>query len=407
MKLTWLSNAPWTFTGYANQTALFTPRLQKAGHEMAVISFWGHEGTPINWNGVQVFGKSFHPYAQDIMHSHSMTWGADAMLSLMDAWVVDTNGLQGTKWIPWFPIDSEPLPKRIYDNVKKAYARLVFSKFGCEQMDNAGLDYHYIPHGADTNVFKPLDMMESREALKFPKDKFIVGMVAANKGNPPRKAFHQNIQAFAALQKKYKDCVLYLHTIDGMRGGDSAVELIPFIEAMGLSYGYAFTKSAENADVIFADQYGLSLGYTDAMMAQIYSALDVKMLVSMGEGFGIPILEAQACGTPVIVGDWTAMSELCFSGWKVAKSDAIPVWNALHTFQYLPKSEAIAEKLEAAYKMRGNLDYRKRARDGAMKYDADKIIEKYWLPTLKIIEQQIADDNNKVTNAQKIISGAK
>ena len=186
-----------------------------------------------------------------------------------------------------------------------------------------------------------------------------------------------------------------------------AVELIPFIEAMGLTYGYAFTKSAENADVIFADQYGLALGYTDAMMAQIYSALDVKMLVSMGEGFGIPILEAQACGTPVVVGDWTSMSELCFSGWKVAKSDAIPVWNALQTFQYLPKSEAIAEKLEAAYKMRGNQDYRTRARDGAIKYDADKVTEKYWLPTLKLIEQQIVDDNNKVTNAQKIIGGVK
>lgn len=402
MRILWQSNAPWTFTGYSNQTALFTPRLQKAGHDTAILAFWGHEGTPINWNGVQVFGKSFHPYGMDIMHSHAETWKADAIISLMDAWVMDTEGLRGTKWIPWFPIDSEPLPKRIYDNIAKAYARITMSKFGNEQMDNAGLDYHYIPHGVDTKIFKPLDMALSREALKFPQDKFIVGMVAANKGNPPRKAFHQNIAAFAALQKKYKDCVLYLHTLDGVRGGYESVELIPFIEAMGLTYGYAFTESAIGKDVIFADQYGLALGYTDAMMAQIYNAMDVHMLVSMGEGFGIPILEAQACGTPVIVGDWTSMSELCFSGWKVSKSDAEPIWNALHTFQYLPHSEAIAEKLEAAYRMRGNTEYRTRARDGAMKYDADLVMEKYWKPTLAIIEQRIADDSKVIARAKAL-----
>jgi glycosyltransferase involved in cell wall biosynthesis len=256
-------------------------------------------------------------------------------------------------------------------------------------MDNAGLDYHYIPHGVDTEIFKPLDRIAARDALKFPQDKFIVGMVAANKGNPPRKAFHPQIAAFAALQKKHGDCVLYLHTFDGVRNGYETVELIPFIEAMDLKYGYAFTKSAEGADVIFADQYGLALGYQDTMMAQIYNAMDVKMLVSMGEGFGIPILEAQACGTPVLVGDWTSMSELCFSGWKVAKCDAEPIFNNLHSFQYLPHSAAIADKLEQAYQMRGNQDYRDRARAGAMKYDANKIVEKYWLPTLEIIAKRI------------------
>lgn len=39
----------------------------------------------------------------------------------------------------------------------------------------------------------------------------------------------------------------------------------------------------------------------------------------LGEGFGIPIIEAQAAGCPVIVTDCTAMTELCLSGWLIEK----------------------------------------------------------------------------------------
>jgi len=45
--------------------------------------------------------------------------------------------------------------------------------------------------------------------------------------------------------------------------------------------------------------------------------------------------------------------------------------------------------MEAAYQMRGNYDYRKRAEKGAQTYDADKIIDKYWLPTLQQIEAKL------------------
>ena len=107
------------------------------------------------------------------------------------------------------------------------------------------------------------------------------------------------------------------------------------------------------------------------------------------EDFGIAIVEAQAAGCPVIVGDWTAMPELCFSGWKVDKREAKPFWNSAEVFQYYANPEAIYERLEAAYRMRGNQDYRKRARQGALAYDADKVTEKYWKPVLAEIETDV------------------
>jgi glycosyltransferase involved in cell wall biosynthesis len=388
MRLTWLANAPWTNYGYGVQTGLFGTRLTTAGHPVGVISNFGHQGAPINWLNLQVFGNSFHPYCMDIMHMHSQTFQADAMLTLLDLQVMEPEALQGTKWIAWFPVDHVTIPSFILEKVKQADFRITMSQHASQEMDKTGLDYYYIPCGVDTKIYKPLPMFESREAMQFPTDKFIVGMVAMNKGNPSRKAFHQNIMAFAALQKKRKDCVLYLHTADGTRGPDM-VNLVEYCKALGLKHGYAFHDDTKGADVIFADQYGLTMGYDPAMMAQLYSAMDVHLLVTCGEGFGIPLIEAQACGTPVITGNWTSMPELCFSGWKVPVEGTEPYFTPLMAFQMLPRISAISEKLDAAYLMRGNQDYRKRAEKGAQAYDADRIVEKYWLPTLADIESKL------------------
>lgn len=386
MRFTWLSNSPWTPTGYGQQTALFTKRITDAGHPVAVISNYGHQGSPINWNNVQVYGSSFHPYAMDIMTSHSKTFGADAMISLLDSQVMELDMLRGMKWVAWFPVDHDTIPPAILYRISNSFHPITMSKHASAEMDKTGIDYSYIPLAYDGAIFNPRDQLESRKAVKLPEDKFIVGMVAMNKGNPSRKAFHQNIAAFKILKEKHPDCVMYLHTMDGVRNGYEAQNLVSYCNHLGLKIGYGFTKSAQDADVIFADQYGMAIGYDSNIMAQLYSSMDVHCGVTMGEGFGIPIIEAQACGVPVIVGDWSAMPELVFSGWKVDKKDAEPVYTNLEAFQYLAHSAAIYDKLEMAYQMRGNQNYRKRAADGVKGYEVEKVMTKYWLPTIAKIE---------------------
>lgn len=359
------------------------------GHDMAIISNWGHQGAPINWDaGVQVFGNSHHPFAMDVLYGHSRSWNADAIMTLMDTWVFDLNSVRDMKWIPWYPIDTDPMPGIIKEKLSRAFMIVAMSKHGLEQAQLAGLDSEYVPLGIDANVYAPLDQEKARKDMFLPNDKFIVGMVAMNKGNPPRKAFDQTIQAFAELKKKHKDCVLYLHTLDGLRT-ENTVNLPASCEANGLTFGYAYSPSANNVDVIFADQYRYLLGYPPEAMRALYSAMDVHCLVTMGEGFGLPILEAQACGVPVIVGDWTSMPELLFSGWKVEKKDAIPIFNNLAAYHYLPRSEAIAEQMEAAYKAKGKKSFRKAARKGALEYDADRITQKYWKPVMDKIEVKL------------------
>ncbi len=119
-----------------------------------------------------------------------------------------------------FPIDHEPMPANVLEQARKATKVITMSKFGKRMCDMVGLDAWYIPHAVDTKIFKPLDREEARKHLGWDQDKFVVGMVAANKGNPSRKAFYEQIAAFAALHHEHPDTMLYLHTDAGLSGGD-------------------------------------------------------------------------------------------------------------------------------------------------------------------------------------------
>jgi len=380
MRLNWFSNSPAATTGYGVQTKLFVPRLAKLLDKgISVTAFFGVQSGVLNINGIKVYPNYKHPYGQDIIGAHAEWDRADAVVTLVDAWVIQNENI-GLPWFPWFPIDHEPMPANVLAKVRQAAKPIVMSKFGKRMAEQVGLAVWYVPHGVDTSIFKPLDREEAREHLKWPQDKFIVGMVAANKDNPSRKAFHEQIAAFAALHAAHPDTVLYLHTDDGTHGG-SGVDLIKFIRRMGLVIG---------EDVLICDQYMNSLGFPDSYMVDVYNGLDVLTNVAMGEGFGIPILEAQACGTPVIVGDWTSMSELCFAGWKVDKAEAMPIYHDFFdAFQWQATAGAIADRMEQAYAAKGDYELRNKARRGALPYDADDVTRQYWKPIIKEMEKII------------------
>ncbi len=376
MKFTWLSNAPWAQTGYGNQTRIFTPRLKALGHDPAVIAFYGHEGSPIQWNGMTVYPRGFHPYGNDVAAAHTIHYGAEVLISLVDAWVIQPDAIRdGVKWIPWYPVDMDPIPPLVAEKIARAYRRITFSQYGVKKTEEAGLDCYYVPHGVETDVFSPGDKHEARKALGWPQDIYVVGMVAANKGAPARKAFEPQLRAFKEFHARHPETALYLHTAKNTAGETGGINLPELVDALGLTDA-----------VLFCDQYSNLLGFNDDHMVNLYRAMDVHMLVSMGEGFGIPILEAQSCGTPVIVGDWTAMSELCFSGIAIPQSKADPFWTPLAAYQFQPRWGPIWSALEEEYKHPSSGE---KARKGALAYDADTVTEKYWRPALEEIEESV------------------
>ena len=91
MRITWFSNSPFSATGYGNQTRLFTPLIKNLGHELQILAFHGHDNytAPINWGGIQINGRGFHPYGMDVVVATANTFKSDIVLSLFDAWAFD------------------------------------------------------------------------------------------------------------------------------------------------------------------------------------------------------------------------------------------------------------------------------------------------------------------------------
>lgn len=388
MRILWLSNSPRTPTGYGNQTGLFLPRLKAAGHEVALVSFFGIEGSPlINQHGILELPRLRDPYGNDAVSDHYRYHRADAIVTLIDPFVLAPSVYAPLNWIAWTPIDSEPILPENVAALRSAKRIWAMSRFGERQLQAAGFtSVDYVPHGVDSRVFHRLNKARALARLKHDcgidlVGKFVVTMNSANKGTPSRKGFFEAFASFKAFSDEHPDAVLYLHTErDGIWHGE---HLPTLAQMLGLA-----------ADrLIYAPQYHYVNGMLPpSYLTDIYNVSDVFLHTSHGGGFEIPLVEAQLCGAPVIVTDFSAMSELCFAGWKVP---GVPFMHATGATQRLPIIGEVVRSLRESYQRRDDFSFRHQARTGALDYDADLVFRSYLQPALARLTAPTSFDNDK------------
>jgi glycosyltransferase involved in cell wall biosynthesis len=389
LRILWYSNAPWCGSGYGQQTELWAKKFTEMGHDVAIAAFHGLQGVPLNWHGLTVYpGSAEDIWAQDVMLGHYQRHKADLMITLMDAWVLDADQLNfckahGMRILFWQPVDCEPLGALDYAVLKKTGIRPVaISQHGLRQLKE--FDPFYVPHAIDTKLFSRADeewIAESRAKAGF-TDRFVIGMNAANQ-DPVRKGFGEQMAAFRLFLVEHPeaDPILLIHTRKATRQG---VKLDRLIEVLDLK-----------DRVAFSDQYLTATGLTTAAeIARWYSTLDVFSGASYAEGFGLPCLEAQACGTPVVLTECSASTELLGAGWLVPGQ---PYWNAGHSAWWAtPSMKGIYEAYEAAWqaKQDGKLAAMGgQAREFALQYDVSVVAESHWKPLLQAVEDEIRESD--------------
>ncbi len=384
----WHSNSPWAGTGYGTQTALFGPLLQEIlGHRIAFSSFYGLHGSQLGWvapsgNPYHVYPGGRDAYGNDVVGAHARHWfnGENGLVVVLtDPWVLQHAIMSRLPVLAWVPIDHDPIiPKTDQWFWGSGAVPLAMSRFGERVLQEAGHSPLYAPHGFDPTTFYPAeDRRALRESLSLPADAFIVGMVAANKGIPGRKSFAEAIDAVAALKEKHDDVVLYLHTSLEAPDGEN---ILGICDALGIR-------------AMSTDQYSMALGLPPSRVARLMGCFDVLLNPAQGEGFGVPLVEAQACGTPCITSDFSAMPEVApvaHGNWVVGGQRK---WTPFDSWQITPNVEALTAALEEAYAEPTAARLRRRkkvAKWAHAEYQARDVVERYWRPAIAETKERLA-----------------
>lgn len=382
------SNAAWAGTGYGNQVRTFLPLLHAAGWEVFVSCFWGLQGAPLKAEHATFLPASLDQWGNDVLESHYKRYRPDVMFHLHDIWVLRPAVLRAYPAASWCPVDHQPLPPAVRAGLEACRWPVAMSRFGEREMRAAGLtDVQYIPHGYNTDVFKPMDRAQARAAWGVDEDAFFAVVVAANKGNPSRKSLDRILKAWAKFVPDHPGAVLYVHSLaTGAHGG---WDLLTVAQHYGIP----------SESIRVPDMYRYVMGeYTWEALAQLYNAADVKISTSMGEGFGITEIEAQGCGCPVIVTDFSAQSELCFGGYKVPVDDFDDLtWTFQDSEQAFVRPSGIVNGLVWAWEQRGNAALRQQAVDGARAYGAEEVFARYMRPVLEHIADVNAQERAETT----------
>jgi glycosyltransferase involved in cell wall biosynthesis len=305
------------------------------------------------------------------------------IIPLLDLWSLINPLLKDFNVAAWCPVDHFPVPPGVLRFFERTEAvPLAMSRFGERQLTGMGLDPVYVPLSVDTRVYKPTPSLShpahgdlpARTLMGVPEDAFVVGMVAMNKDANDRKGFNEAFASFGAFWREHNDAVLYCHS--DWKGMGTSFDLKELATHCGIP----------PHAIVFPDTYAYQTGFTSEMMAAAYTGMDVLLAPSHGEGFCVPLIEAQACGTPVIVTDFSAQPELMLdrvTGWKVLGQQQ---WDpAQHAFYIVPFINDIVRALEASYRA-DRAAMAPAAVAFASQYDTEVVFDQCWRPFIASLE---------------------
>ena len=298
-------NAP---TGFGRVARELFERLPRDRFELAYLSR-GWVGTR-RFDGVQTYSASTQdqvcagafPIAASDFGTPFLLW------TLTDPWQTgwlshEQNGLvtpqsrawlaahrREIRWIGHYPVDGEGFegaPLWFEDFMRGPDVTVFMAEFGRKVLGQAIPGARLISHAVDVDRFRP---QTTDGPLPGLEGRHLILAVMANRR---RKYWPELLLAFARLKRSMP--LAYLIGICGDPQGeaDDTWSLADAVRRLKLETDVGFIRVTD-----------------ERRLAQLYRLADLCVLLSGGEGFGLPQLEAHAAGKPCVVGAYSASVEL-------------------------------------------------------------------------------------------------
>jgi len=402
LRLLWLSDKMYGgYSAYSKVTYESCTRLVKLGHKVAHIpmSRANFMGKHIH-DGVFVYRSGNDPWGEDVAMHHYVDWRADMLITLKEPWAFNNIQNYAMNFVPYAIIDHSPVSADITSRLHTAFKVLVPSRFAQRELKTAGIDNTvYMPHGVRTDLYKPLEgrKEDCKKQWFLDPDDFTVLMVTMNRIRKMNPRAFRGYKRFLELNPDVKSHLIFWGDMQPRQGGeategpvglgvsDVGVNLLP--EVMNLGLGEAIrwpdrSMIAEGIPEWSGDDY---VGGWD--MVKLYNAADVLLFCTGGEGFGVPLIEAQACGVPVVATDYAAGPEQVGEGLTV-KADDYVIINTPGVRRALTSIDGMAEALTKI--MNADRDkMARRARRFAERYSWETVVDRYYKPFLEKAEMEL------------------
>lgn len=402
LRILWLSDRIYGgYSAYSKVTYESCTRMVGLGHKVAHIPMAraNRMGKHVH-NGVLVYNSGLDLWGEDVAVPHYIDWKADMLIALKEPWVFNTIHQYGVNWVPYAIIDHSPVSPSITSRLHTAFKVLAPSRFAQRELKEAGIDnVSYMPHGVRTDLYKPLEgrKEDCKNQWFLDPDDFTVLMVSMNRSRKMNPRAFRGYKRFLEMNPDVKSHLIFWGDMQPRTGGearegpiglgvsDVGVNLLP--EVMRLDLG---------EPIIWPDQSLIAEGLPEWSgenyeggwdMVKLYNAADVLLFCTGGEGFGLPLIEAQACGVPVVTTDYAAGPEQVGAGLTVKVDDYVII-NTPGVRRAQTSIDGMANALTKIM----NTDRERmarRARNFSERYSWENIIDRYYKPFLEEAEEEL------------------
>ena len=332
-------------------------------------------------------------FGSDALQEYIQHYEIDALITILDNWVQSYAYIPPLlkklkcKHIAHVTANSAPLGSQLIDKLKDADYYIAPSKY----VEDLLLEVfpknkvRYIPHGFDSKIFKsfsPEEKKKCKEEIGY-ENKFVFLSIGTNKGiqkNWPGLFYAYKIFLINNPKAK-KDTLLHCHT--DMHSADGYD-----LELLAKRYGIA-----ENVSYV---DVKLNSGTPPEKIVRLYNLADCFVSASMGESFGLPLLESMACGVPVIFPNHSTGPQLVGEPktglladlMKMKGGQDFGLTSPLVSDKFWADPVCMAECMEKIYKDKKLREqFSKNAINFAKEFDYEKKVIPMWIDFFKELEE--------------------